>query len=230
MTTPVASMVTDHGQRDWGKISAVVPDDILRHIAAVRPPNPASGEDTLIWRWEDKHVFSIRSAYKYLVFDVACVPNGDWKCIWSKKISQRVRVFLWVITGFRFANFMVLPFEKWFMLNIRNPGDQVFPGRYWDVLFPMICWQLWKRRCSILLDANYNDLEDLLLLSFRLADEFVAVVAELHMRSNPKGNEQVADMLACLARDKPYGEVVFTSASMEVSVLLSQEQQLLEVE
>ncbi|KAK8492831.1 hypothetical protein V6N12_009713 [Hibiscus sabdariffa] len=95
-------------------------------------------------------------------------------CKVATSIWRRVRI------GSSYANFMALPF-----VNIRNQGDRVFPGRNWDVLFPTICWQLWKRWCNVLLDANYNEVEDLLVKSFRLADEFAVELAGSNVRSAP---------------------------------------------
>ncbi|KAK8568910.1 hypothetical protein V6N12_007445 [Hibiscus sabdariffa] len=102
-------LVMDNGI--GGKLYLVVIVDIIRHIDVIRPPNPSYGDDTLVWRWEDKQ------------------------------------------------------------------DDRIVPGRNWDALFPTICWQLWKRRFSILLDDQYKESEDLLLRSIRLANEFVVAFA-----------------------------------------------------
>ncbi|KAK8486098.1 hypothetical protein V6N11_028567 [Hibiscus sabdariffa] len=44
----------------------------------------------------------------------------------------------------------------------------------WQVRFVVTCWQLWKRRCSLLLDEYYVEKEDIRVLCARLTDVYIA--------------------------------------------------------
>ncbi|KAK8664318.1 hypothetical protein V6N13_084114 [Hibiscus sabdariffa] len=60
------------------------------------PPDAALGQDLPGWRWEHNHCFSSKSAYAAIDFDVSHVRDFSWRMLWSIKLPQRIRVFLWM--------------------------------------------------------------------------------------------------------------------------------------
>ncbi|KAK8550128.1 hypothetical protein V6N12_038858 [Hibiscus sabdariffa] len=73
-----------------------LPEVVLDHLAATPPPLPHLGEDVLGWRWDAKREFRVSSAYSVLMQDGARIRNSKWTRIWSLKVPQRVKVFLWI--------------------------------------------------------------------------------------------------------------------------------------
>ncbi|KAK9043687.1 hypothetical protein V6N11_072021 [Hibiscus sabdariffa] len=68
--------------------------------------------------------------------------------------------------------FMILPFDVWFIMNLQNKGKFVEDISLWEFLFPSMCWQLWKRRCGMFMDDNFFDSSDLVSRCRRVALEF----------------------------------------------------------
>ncbi|KAL4379564.1 hypothetical protein GQ457_02G022340 [Hibiscus cannabinus] len=66
-------------------------------IVVISPPSAALGQDLPSWHWEQNHCFSIKSAYSALDTDVYHVHNFNWKLVWSIKLPQRIKVFLWLV-------------------------------------------------------------------------------------------------------------------------------------
>ncbi|KAL4272876.1 hypothetical protein GQ457_13G021790 [Hibiscus cannabinus] len=92
----VKDMTTVSGNWDWSRLSPVLPQHILEQIAVVPPPQSCYGSDTVGWRWCDNRCFSSRSAYAYLTDSDAPPTDTIWIYIWSLKVPQCVRTFLWV--------------------------------------------------------------------------------------------------------------------------------------
>ncbi|KAK9038062.1 hypothetical protein V6N11_022955 [Hibiscus sabdariffa] len=74
---------------------------ILYHLAATPPPLPHLGADVPGWRWDDKREFRVSFAYSVLMQDGARVHSSKWARIWSLKVPQRVKVFLWITVHHR---------------------------------------------------------------------------------------------------------------------------------
>ncbi|KAL4363421.1 hypothetical protein GQ457_04G013320 [Hibiscus cannabinus] len=94
---PVASFVTDSGQWDWVRLASLVPQYVLKKIAALPPPNPSLEMDSLSWRWEENQRFSTRSAYRVLCPRVLENAHSFWRLIWALQVPQRIRVFMWLV-------------------------------------------------------------------------------------------------------------------------------------
>ncbi|KAK8631679.1 hypothetical protein V6N13_028461 [Hibiscus sabdariffa] len=89
------------------------------------------------WRWSDKREFSVGSAYSVLMGIGARVQNSKWREIWSLRVPQCVRVFMWLTTHRRhlknvervavikpevLSQFYALPFEDWLHVNLHGFG------------------------------------------------------------------------------------------------------------
>ncbi|KAK9045708.1 hypothetical protein V6N11_051617 [Hibiscus sabdariffa] len=62
----------------------------------IKCPDPIDEEDQCIWRWTPKHNFELKSAYSTMVGSLWAPKQPIWIIIWSLKVPQRVRLFLWI--------------------------------------------------------------------------------------------------------------------------------------
>ncbi|KAK8588204.1 hypothetical protein V6N12_022660 [Hibiscus sabdariffa] len=92
----VSDMVDERGDWDWGRLRGVLPEEVLDRIAAYPTPKAQYGSDVPGWRWDDKQIFSVRSAYAFLKRDDGNHRHRHWRRIWSLKVPQRVHVFMWL--------------------------------------------------------------------------------------------------------------------------------------
>lgn len=90
-------MTNDLGRWDWARISSVLPDCVLNHIAVVLLPCSNAGTDQLSWNWSTNGLFSSIATYKNLITHCTINSSTNWKLIWNCKAPQRVRVFLWLL-------------------------------------------------------------------------------------------------------------------------------------
>ncbi|KAK9024640.1 hypothetical protein V6N11_004798 [Hibiscus sabdariffa] len=122
----------------------VLPSESIERIATVPPLRDDTGSDRSMWRWDVKHRFTTRSAYDFLSHEEELEDPAIWQCIW--KMSD------WLC---------------------KNLFDQSFMGEDvdWPTRFPVLCWLLWKRRCSLLLDSEANYMDDILTRGNRLVEE-----------------------------------------------------------
>ncbi|KAL4369220.1 hypothetical protein GQ457_05G009730 [Hibiscus cannabinus] len=66
---------------------------------------------------------------------------------------------------------MGLSFEDWFKANIQGNGHFTGYPDKWEYLFPVLCWLLWKRRCSLIMDSNFIEHGDMLVQGQRMVEE-----------------------------------------------------------
>lgn len=79
----------------------------LDAAVALRLPRPRNGgEDFWAWNEEKKGIYSVRSAYRMLMKDIAGSPESSdspqlWKKVWQLKVVPKVNVFCWrALKGF----------------------------------------------------------------------------------------------------------------------------------
>ncbi|KAL4333052.1 hypothetical protein GQ457_07G021710 [Hibiscus cannabinus] len=68
---------------------------------------------------------------------------------------------------------MFASLHDWLLVNI---GNNSFPGIddiEWSGCFPVFCWLIWKRRCSLLFDDNYVERLYFISHGLNIATEFV---------------------------------------------------------
>ncbi|KAK9041959.1 hypothetical protein V6N11_017045 [Hibiscus sabdariffa] len=62
--------------------------------------------------------------------------------------------------------------QEWLFINLQNSSAFGGGDDKWQVRFAVTCWQLWKRRCSLLLDEHYVEKDDISVLCARLTDVY----------------------------------------------------------
>ncbi|KAK8484532.1 hypothetical protein V6N11_027796 [Hibiscus sabdariffa] len=79
----VADMMNVSGAWDWDRLETILPRERLERITSVQPPLSGSREDMPLWRWEDKRIFTTRSAYAFIVHGTELHDTDIWKKIWK---------------------------------------------------------------------------------------------------------------------------------------------------
>ncbi|KAK8481796.1 hypothetical protein V6N11_046116 [Hibiscus sabdariffa] len=72
----------------------------------------------------------------------------------------------------KLLEFMRLPFDDWFTVNLRNQGGFAMNIAKWDTFFLTLCWMLWKRRCRFAMEPGFVESSDMFTLCSRLAKDF----------------------------------------------------------
>lgn len=78
-------------------LRTLLPNDIILKTSAILPPTPINGDDYLMWRPAADGRFTFKSAYHLIVPPVAN-SSRIWDFVWSWKGSQKLRVFMWLVT------------------------------------------------------------------------------------------------------------------------------------
>ncbi|KAK8599583.1 hypothetical protein V6N13_077501 [Hibiscus sabdariffa] len=129
-------MVTAARDWDWSRLSLVLSDHILSHIAAFPPPNMRFGRDLPGWRWEQDRRFSTKYAYASLVVEASndseTVDHVLYKCSVAKRVWQGV------IAPDKLQGFYAMPFLVWFDRNIRDGGTFTYARENWASSFRLI--------------------------------------------------------------------------------------------
>ncbi|KAL4360801.1 hypothetical protein GQ457_04G012650 [Hibiscus cannabinus] len=171
----LTNMTMVSGNWDWSRLSPVLPQHILDQIAAVPLPQSCYGSDTVGWRWCDNRCFSSRSAYAYLMDSDAPPTDTIWKYIWSLKVPQRVRTFLWVTIHQRHltnAERFRRHLGNSAICTICDLADEDLDHILRRCLPALFCWLLWKDRCTSIFDSDNAPTEDILTRGLRLAAEY----------------------------------------------------------
>ncbi|KAK8990742.1 hypothetical protein V6N11_028705 [Hibiscus sabdariffa] len=146
------------------------------------------------------------------VVDMVLANRGNstnWKRIWKLEVPQRIRVFVWLLfhesgredlehvlrsctTAKGVWNravpraaqevFFSLPFRDWLNDNLFS-ASFVLGDVAWGVRFAILCWLLWKRRCSFLFGSDEEILEHILSRGNRIVGECSRTVA---LNSDPR--------------------------------------------
>ncbi|KAK8693145.1 hypothetical protein V6N13_070739 [Hibiscus sabdariffa] len=78
------------------KNQVLLPEPVLETLAATPPPESRHGDDVPGWRWDEKRLFRVSSAYAALLDARGSSPPSVWNKIWSLQVPQRVRIFMWI--------------------------------------------------------------------------------------------------------------------------------------
>lgn len=86
----------DYDKRDWDF-------DILTDLFEHRDVNQVMSipicnryvEDKLIWRWEEKGCFSVKSCYHFLYGEMHNHQDLGWTRMWDYNIPPKIKMFFW---------------------------------------------------------------------------------------------------------------------------------------
>ncbi|KAK9011299.1 hypothetical protein V6N11_044151 [Hibiscus sabdariffa] len=157
-------MVTESGVWDWDRLEFMLPRKNLERIAFL-PPRDGFGEDRPTWGWEDKREFSTRLTGRE---DVEHVLRS---CVAAKGLWMRV------LLPEDWEAFFSIVFHEWLGKNLFE-GSFMTNDREWFTRFVILCWLLWKRWCSLLLDSEVGVLGDILMHGNRLVAECIRALSD----------------------------------------------------
>ncbi|KAK9042674.1 hypothetical protein V6N11_017740 [Hibiscus sabdariffa] len=82
-------------------------------------------------------------------------------------------VSIWsrVVKPSELSRVLSLLFADWFNSNLHGRGKFTEDSECWEYLFLVLCWLLWKRRCSLIMDPSFVDQGDLLVRGLSLVQE-----------------------------------------------------------
>ncbi|KAL4363646.1 hypothetical protein GQ457_04G012640 [Hibiscus cannabinus] len=188
----VTDMVTDSGTWDWHRLQCLLPMESLERIAGIHPPCTELGDDLPRWRWKINGQFSTRLAYTFLHSEMDVRQNTIWskvrrhcaaselcevchggpeniehvlrsclaaKGVWGKIIPQEYH-----------AVFYTIPIHEWLTGNMFDTPRDISDAN-WSIRFIILCWMIWKRRCSFVLASEVRRMEDILTSGNRLVEE-----------------------------------------------------------
>ncbi|KAK9046564.1 hypothetical protein V6N11_052450 [Hibiscus sabdariffa] len=159
----------------------MLPKDKLELITSIMPPQDGVGVDTPGWRRMISGFFRPVQLMNILLM---VRPQGVWligrgfgslsgrediehvlrsctaaKGVWTRAVPRAAQEI-----------FFSLPFRDWLSDNLFSasfvPGDVA-----WGVCFAILCWLLWKRRCSFLFGSDEGVLEHILSRGNRMVGE-----------------------------------------------------------
>ncbi|GMI73003.1 hypothetical protein like AT5G42905 [Hibiscus trionum] len=67
-----------------------------------------------------------------------------------------------------------MPFDEWMVGNLTDSSRSCSPEDKWNILFTVICWMLWKTRCSNIFNNSNGRFWDVVAEARRLRDECVS--------------------------------------------------------
>ncbi|KAK9029785.1 hypothetical protein V6N11_026887 [Hibiscus sabdariffa] len=266
----VVDMITNEGQRNWSYLQRWLPTEILDSIATVPPPATHYGADTPGWRWSDKREFSVGSTYSVLMGAEAQNRNPICKEVWSLKVPQRIRTFMWLTLHDRhltnverarrhlavsdrctlcfsgsedmnhvlrfctcarelwnvvikqevLTQFYELPYDVWLRCNLQGSGIMAGLSMDWRMQFSIYCWLLWKRRCSMIFDANHVDHDSVLAKGQHLISECEVTTLS---RITPNTVNRVTDKLAALGRTQSMSGLIYATLPSLVAALTEED-------
>ncbi|KAK8994730.1 hypothetical protein V6N11_045803 [Hibiscus sabdariffa] len=96
VVTHLANLLDAHGNWDTHKLSALFDIAVIPHVLSIRCPDPLDVPDMPTWRLNVSQTFDIKSAYTSLMDNLWDTKSQIWKMIWSLRVPQRLRIFLWL--------------------------------------------------------------------------------------------------------------------------------------
>ncbi|KAK8985956.1 hypothetical protein V6N11_037675 [Hibiscus sabdariffa] len=151
-------------------------------------PQNCYNSEKLGRRWCDTRVFSTRSAYTYLMDTEGLPTDGVWKRVWSLRVHQRIRTFLWITLHQRhltnaerfrrhlatsaMCSIFYLDVEDLDHILRRQPLHSTLTD-CWNYRFAILCWMLWKYRSNAIFNPDNMQQEDILARGHRLFEECI---------------------------------------------------------
>ncbi|KAK8979333.1 hypothetical protein V6N11_000482 [Hibiscus sabdariffa] len=93
----VAAMVDELGNWDWPRLQSLLPQSVLLHLSATKPPRSGFKGDFPGWARSHDRTFSVRTAYEALRDSSVQSANAVWKVIAGFRGLQRIKIFIWLL-------------------------------------------------------------------------------------------------------------------------------------
>ncbi|KAE8693912.1 hypothetical protein F3Y22_tig00110788pilonHSYRG00090 [Hibiscus syriacus] len=90
------NFIDERNHWDVEALSQVLIPAFIPHMLNIRPPKATDISDSLVWKWDPGHQFTIKSTFTFLMEDSWSGKNNVWKNICSIIAPQRVRIFIWL--------------------------------------------------------------------------------------------------------------------------------------
>ncbi|KAK8521835.1 hypothetical protein V6N12_066417 [Hibiscus sabdariffa] len=166
-------MASPTGQWDFSRMSVLLPESILKRISAIRPPHPllAKSEKLLTNKERVRRHLTASSCCPICFAAEESVLHVLRDCVVAGNTWRRL------VRPCKLVEFMALPFDEWLMRNLHGGGGFAIDVARWGVLFPTICWILWKRRCKQVMDPDSGVVSEPFLVGHQLAAAYAASAA-----------------------------------------------------
>lgn len=96
-TLLTVSDIWRNGTWNLERLYTIFPSEIAQEIIHVAVPMNPTGVDRVRWTGENDGKYSTTSGYEFLNGDEEQGNHGCWKRIWSSKIPEKIRFFLWLV-------------------------------------------------------------------------------------------------------------------------------------
>ncbi|KAL4347003.1 hypothetical protein GQ457_17G006580 [Hibiscus cannabinus] len=113
----------------------------------------------------------------------------------------------------KLVDFMALPFDEWLTRNLRGGEGFALDAAGWGVLFPTMCWTLWKTRCKQVMEPDSGVVSDPFFVGHQLVAAYAASAAD-------GAKNKVADALAALGRNGPIGVALYEHPPTSINRIL----------
>ncbi|KAK8620690.1 hypothetical protein V6N13_067156 [Hibiscus sabdariffa] len=90
-------MVDEFDNWDWPRLQPFLPQSVLLHLSATKPPRPGFKGDFPGWARSHDRNFSVRTAYEALRDNGVQSANAVWKVIAGFRGLQRIKIFIWLL-------------------------------------------------------------------------------------------------------------------------------------
>ena len=88
---------TPNNGRKWEKIYGLLPSHVEHLLAATLVRQDNERTDRMCWGLNTDGKFTLKSVYTLTRHNDATIQIGSWKQIWSLKVPQRIRTFVWLL-------------------------------------------------------------------------------------------------------------------------------------
>jgi hypothetical protein len=93
----VNQLVDGDGKWNWNLLTNWIPEEIIRKIAAIPPPNDEYGNDERVGIGGNLCGFSVADMYNILCDYHGEANNSLWNYIWRLKVPERIHTLVWLM-------------------------------------------------------------------------------------------------------------------------------------
>ncbi|XP_057449118.1 uncharacterized protein LOC130740498 [Lotus japonicus] len=90
--------VISNGNWNLGNVYTLIPPEFVQQLHNIEPRISHSRRDVWIWDKGETGCYSVKEAYQWLHrLKYPLAVAGDWRWVWSLKVPERVRFFVWLV-------------------------------------------------------------------------------------------------------------------------------------